>query len=655
MILKIKNLQKGPMVITGHNVIKLIQDVSTPDIDLLVRESMQNSCDAIKKDAIYGKIDFFAKSFKTRELLNCIPEIKDRIAQLYNDEEYEFIAIQDSNTVGLTGEPNLDKSKTSNLYNLVYDIMQNKKSSDAGGTWGIGKSVYYRFGVGLCFYYSRTFENNKYINKLVGALIEDEDKDNRILLNSDTGVAFLGDVQNDKSIPVYDDKQIEEFLKIFGLDIMLGDKTGTAVIIPFINKEKLLSINSNIDSDEYRCWLSNVEQCLEMSVQRWYFARINNKNFNGKYIKVAINGKLLTFNKFFQTMQDMYKKDTDAKMVDITVKCGKLGTFIYKKFINSDLGIYCLPDNNPSPKYLVDSENDVDEKGLLFYLRKPGMVMSYDNESFGEYSLDDGNYLIGMFILNDELDYAGENLGQYFRASEAANHKGWKDGLASKFPNLSKLKPFKKICSAIKKVLSEFSKKKAVSIESNVNAQQKELGKLLLPPMGFGKAPTPPSGKAYKGKSQSKTKIEVDFIGANEENAVYKVSTKMNVNEVLTIELDLKLGSKRVEFEEWEKMKFTLPCQIERIETILIDEKYDIVHRHDIPIDVDFTKRRQRKHGEDSLYRIKGHATEQGSPYMIELENMWKDKIKVEMIIEMSIVDNKYSIGFESSIRGGNL
>ena len=50
------------------------------------------------------------------------------------------------------------------------------------------------------------------------------------------------------------------------------------VLIPYLNKNELLKhrINRNTCS-----WSNDVIQSLEMSIQRWYFPKLNNRKYNG--------------------------------------------------------------------------------------------------------------------------------------------------------------------------------------------------------------------------------------------------------------------------------------------------------------------------------------------------------------------------------------
>ena len=291
MKFKIKKLDKGPMILTGSKVLKAIMDNATPPIDLFVREVIQNSADAILQSKEYGRIKFNIGKFNNNELCESLYEIKDNIKEKHNKAEYDFISISDSNTCGLLGKASKDENGgPNNLYNLVYDFMNDKDDDGlgAGGSCGIGKSVYFRYGNGICFYYSRTKEDGVYKSKLAGTLIQDERNDSCFIGKNSSGIAYFGDLDGTNSIPINNENLICEFLSIFGIKPYEEDETGTIVIIPFTDLDALLENNNNADDDTPRYWLDSIEQCLKMSIQRWYFPRINNESFNGKYLKIAL-------------------------------------------------------------------------------------------------------------------------------------------------------------------------------------------------------------------------------------------------------------------------------------------------------------------------------------------------------------------------------
>lgn len=662
MKLKIYKLQKGPMILTGSKVLELIQDNYTPHIDLLVRESIQNSADAFLEDKDFVKIQFTIGAFDKSKFANSFEHIENNLINSIDGENCDFLSIKDSNTCGLLGKPvESENGEPNNLYSLVYDIMNRKAGTVSGGSHGIGKSIYYRYGKGICIYYSKTYEGGKYIEKLAAALIQDETKSSCLLGKNTSGIAYFGDLTTDnKYCPIYDGQKIKDFLNIFGLNSFGDDETGTMVIIPFIDKNLMLS--NVINDDNKACyWLSDFENALNIAIQRWYFARINNESFNGKYLKIAINNKKIELNKYFATMQELYNGTClGCKTFDVVgskLTGIKLGRFNYKVFDKNELGMN-PPVNLPSPKYLTDSSYEVDEKGLLFYLRRPGMVINYDNSKFGNYTVDEDKYLIGVFVLNDDAEYCGENIGGYLRKSEEANHKEWNDINNDKYPNLKTKKPFKQICSSItKKLTEEFKQNKAVSLEGVNTVLQKKLGEKLLPPSGYGRSAEPGSGNRGENKITKERKSKVEFLGMNNDGTLtYSISVVLKPNETSFVELDVKVGGKSYSFKQWEKMNFDIPCQISRIdiEEIYI-EKNKIDSLQNFPIDADFTRRRKKTVEGIDLYKIKGIVTDYQNPYGFGINNCCGKKLTANIKLAIKPIDNKYMLGINIVMNGGSL
>ena len=61
------------------------------------------------------------------------------------------------------------------------------------------------------------------------------------------GIAWWGnEIRDNTTAPETDEEYIKEFLGIFGIEPYTGDKTGTVIIMPYINSETLLA-NNRID------------------------------------------------------------------------------------------------------------------------------------------------------------------------------------------------------------------------------------------------------------------------------------------------------------------------------------------------------------------------------------------------------------------------
>ena len=510
---------------SGSSLLRLIQNNDTCRLDLLVRESAQNCLDAGDKKGENVRIEYDIREFETKK----VSPFFDKITKNLNDkypEKQSYISIRDTNTIGLTGPIRYDDikdGKFGNLLKLVYEISKPQDQSGAGGSWGLGKTVYFRIGIGLVVYYSRIKKSGLfggYESRLAAALVEDETKKDHILPQNkhlQRGIAWWGkkdpkSKDGKHTIPLTDEREINNILSAFGVKPYSGSETGTTIIIPFINKNELMSetIPSIIeDENEYKTpyWCKEgIEEYLKIAIQRWYAPRLNNKKYKGQYLEAYFNGDKLLSGKMapvFRLIQALYnstpgeeqeyeEKKIISKSVEIRntfVKgSSKAGYINYIKVTAKDMKME-EPDNCPNPYYYINklSSENMNNDPIIMYTRKPGMIVSYSTtgdwtDSIPKTSI--GEYIIGIFVANSDntLSAADMSFEEYLRRSEKADHMAWNDWpVAGK--NLH-------IITRIKKGVRKKIKDDFVTITSG-NEERKNLGlgkmlaDVLMPPTGF--------------------------------------------------------------------------------------------------------------------------------------------------------------------------
>ena len=523
--MKIELYSAQKLSLKGSDLQKMIQNKDMPILDLLVRESIQNSLDA-KDDSSPSRfvtVEFNYGDFN-RDALNS--ELEG--INLYNKPLWgnRYLSISDKNTVGLTGKYD---DKKSNLYKLVFGIMDAQQTSGAGGSWGIGKTVYFRVGVGLVIYYSRIkTDSGDYESLLSAAFVEDETSETALIpsVNGQKyGIAWWGDEISPNSHTIRetrDQKSIDRLLQAFNLAPYKGPETGTRIIIPFIDEQFLLSHNQPAREDDMPApfWMSSLKEYLRISAQRWYIARLNNRKYlHGKYLNLSINGKPIgpdSVEPFFLLAQTLYNKaalsiakspDSDnIKYADTEIKTAKIvvysqispneaGQVAYVKVNRKQLGM-TPPENRPSPYEYINSsvEEDSFGKPILMFCRKPGMVVSY--KTYGKWleavpKTSDDEFIIAWFVLNSQpkLTSADITIEDYIRKSEMADHCSWDDcALDSQKPSIiSKIKR-----SVSRKLGEAFEDAKDNGDKTADTGLGTLLGRLLLPPEGFGGRPTNP-------------------------------------------------------------------------------------------------------------------------------------------------------------------
>ena len=587
------------MSLTGSHLHSMIQNRNTPIVDLLVRESLQNSLDAHDdiKNHKSVNVEFKTGTFDTKGLDNELEgiDLSDRPGW-----GNSFLSISDSNTVGLTGEYN-DKKK--NLYKLVFGIMEGQQASGAGGSWGIGKTVYFQVGVGLVLYYSRTkTDDGEYSDLLTAALIEDENKDDALLHSVDGhkyGIAWWGSETSPGSGKVKecrDRDTIDRVLGYFGIQPYKkgqrkeAEPTGTIIIIPYINEEHLLSHNlpERVPGAPVLPWLTGIDRFIKLSVQKWYSSRLFNSKYQlGKYLNVVINGKPLMpadMEPFFRLTRDLYNKaalaNEESPEADTVTFEGKAincfevsvnsyirpnvaGHVAYIVVNRAQLGM-AAPDNRPSPNEYIYSEKDEENPGkpILLFCRKPGMVVDYvmDGEWLrGVASTSDDEFLVAYFVLNStpvlQMDGDPLTLEDYVRKTEMADHFSWDD------INVSGFKP--PIITRIKQNVSRKLKAAFEVPEDDVERFSDTglgnlLGNVLLPPEGFGRRPSTPKAKdAAKTTTVMHKNIRYSYhIEAfNKDGMALKVKASTGNKAVTSFGFSIEMDSTHgpVNVPKWEK------------------------------------------------------------------------------------------------------
>lgn len=587
--MKISVLKKSNFANRGSDVLKDLQDNETPGLDLLVREGIQNSTDQIKYGEHFCQTNFYFPTFEIGSLCNwisCDDPIVLKIANKYypNTSVASALVLADTHTKGLLGEPYEQSNHDNNLHNLVYDIRRGNTAESAGGSWGIGKSVYYRYGRGLVFYYSRTFENQQYHEKLAGVFLENETKSDCLLGPNKSGICFIGNEMNHDGetipCPIFDSATIRSFLFIFGIKPYSGDETGTTIIIPFLDFDKILG--QEINKSESKSWSTDLYRSLEISIQRWWFPRLNNAFFKKPYLRAFVGPHQVTLNPFFQTLQDIYNGNVDKgvgieKIKSRGIDCDDtLGELHYLQGDSSTFDVdFNPPDNYPSAYALVDIENEKVGKhpAIFCYCRDHGMIICYDASSkyLNNLIFDNSHYLLAMFICNERAQIKGtdETLGGYFRGTEKANHKSWADSKLDEFPVLSKADPFTRIMRDVRNKLEDKFCVREAPVDNGVSTKlRRKLGNLLLPPKDFGNEPTLPE-KPTRGEQQpgAKKKRPVSFAlnSFSDGRVIYDIALFLESGEKKQVLLNVVTGTTKCSFLEWHNLGFEIPFAIEKV------------------------------------------------------------------------------------------
>lgn len=524
----------------GSVTLKSLQNENIPELDLLVREAIQNSSDAsLKEPGPFFAVDFTTKTFCPARLNSYLTDIEDYLNARFPGDTAHFLEIRDVMTSGLTGhikKDDIKKEDHGNFFKLIYDTGKRQTQSGAGGNWGFGKSVYYRVGIGIVIFYSRIQTDDGYESRLIVTLVEDESKKNpdgtdATILNhleaKSAGKAWWGLRDEEDLLPITDEEFIIPLLDTFGLKPFKGSETGTSVIIPYIDPQKLLDdvipadaeIKDDVKDHMETVWTANLADYLRLAIQKWYAPKIHNtelRNIAGcdkKMLIASVNNapmKRKDMLPFFQLVQELYTAalartfGTEYKSTWLPqIEC--MAVNIQKYFVGGTTSGYVAAvritreklncgQNVLSPYVYVgkyEAEGGTNEP-IVMFSRDPGMVIDYsitgpwvknisppesdDEFLFAFYMPDTRKKLKSGLPVSPEI----ETLGDYLRDCEASDHMGWDD--PAKMQIVTRIQK-----NTVNQINLKFSKSSETKVEATASKLAAKLGRSLLPRVGYGK------------------------------------------------------------------------------------------------------------------------------------------------------------------------
>lgn len=522
----------------GSGSLKALQNDNLPEIDLLVREAIQNSSDASLRELgnSFG-VSFNYKTFSPKRFNDLLSDVKDILDERYPEAEADYLEIRDHKTSGLTGsirraEVAQSPDDHGNYFKLVFDTGKEQSNSDdgmAGGSWGYGKSVYFRFGIGLVLFYSQINTDTRYESRLIVALVEHENSQDAILsrVREDAiGRAWWGRqdaADKTELLPVTDETEIKEILDVFSVEPFGASETGTSIIIPYIDKQKLMEgifpENCGISEDVISMcsFKDDIVEYTKLAIQKWYAPKIFNKNLekysNQKWLAARVNGvgiKNTDMRPLFQLVQELYTSALSAnksgkqeynselfrgiKSVPVPSKKvqGDRAGFVSTVIVtNEDFGSTgaIIPPQAYLRLFGALTKNDP----IVMYARAAGMVLDYKIDGRWTKGLikpeGEDQMLISFFVpdcglklKNDKAlgEYSGMSLGNYLRKCEKSDHMAWTDP--------SSLTVVTNIASQTTSKINDcYRAKSSGESEGTASKLSGKLGRRLLPTLSFGK------------------------------------------------------------------------------------------------------------------------------------------------------------------------
>lgn len=593
-------LKEGNYVARASLVLRTLEGTDLQILDILVRESIQNSLDAFKNTRTSVSVDFSLKEMSLKPVCSIFDEsTKSRLLKKFSDKDAcKVLSIKDTGTTGLSGDYS---DKNSKIYKLVGDIGRAQESEGAGGSWGLGKTCYYHMGTNIVGFYSRSLDGqNKIRSSLCFGYIEDERKSNRLIKKTPTGIAWWGDGEG---APIHNQRTIDSILSKFGVCPFKEDETGTCIIIPFFGQAESAHILSGPVPET---WEEEESEYLKVAIQRWYSNRLMKTEKRSRLV-AKVNGEelddllpafsLLTqlkgivdnFKRHTSTATTgglMLKKDKDdplgwsiderenarpkayIKSINIqnlrdSVTGGRAPAgWITAMHLNEKDLRMLAPHNEPSPhKHIFGSYEEPDEMlPIVAMSRGPQMIVAYNTDEWrrGLKMDSQGEYLLALFVLNSDAELGcGTSLEEYIRSIENPTHTDWKDSKPSSVHKRIPINIRNGVVSALRNVF--FNENTILDNESSASYIRTLLGKNLLPPdfgnEGTSPPPTPPASDKRPSSPPRTAKPTIDIYNTEyDRNGMTLFLTITNgQSAILELSLEADAGSgQTVNNKAWE-------------------------------------------------------------------------------------------------------
>lgn len=571
----------------GDAILRSLQNKSLPMADLMVRESLQNSLDASLENVDKTIVNFKVGHFESEKLAKYFEGISDVLLERHSGSQ-KYVSISDRNTTGLTGEylsNDIDILNSSNFHKLVFGIGKNQSKEGAGGSWGLGKTSYFRMGIGVVIYYTRIKIRGNYEERLIASLIESPKNERRVLPKSDRGIAWWGTYndENERIIsPVTNEADISEVLDVFGIKRYQGEESGTTIVIPYVGE-----LHQTEENDERMPWEYKDNDILSIAVQRWYVPRILNDSYtqytdNSKlecYVNDSVVLPEMNTEPIFNVFRDLYNAAVSEKNIDetITVKSIKLGqramknkdipvgTIAFKEVSKEDLKMKPPHNKKSALEFLGFKEKDISDKNnykIMAYSRSPGMIIEYDVDGdwFPKEMIQKEDHLLCAFFVPNSKGELSKiftdknyiNLEAYLRSTENADHANWID--EDGFTIVQRTKNY-----TSRAIMQEYQTGEDRVGASATSALSRKFGSMLMPPTGFGKS----SAQNKRGKKKNSTatsrnrKSNVSVLNSvilDDDKVSIKVKLNLKDLQKYKVFLEVMSQEKKMRASEWDKI-----------------------------------------------------------------------------------------------------
>ncbi len=496
------DLSDQQMTVQANAVLKVLGRSTLFILDILLRESVQNSLDAAKESGTgYVTFEFDIIRFNNHDdLLERLEflqqgepdELYNRLTNRFRLGDPVILVLSDKGTTGLSGPVRRDDGNwrsfqgRRNFENLIYQLGLNHGASKAGGSYGFGKSILYRLSpAGLAVFYSRTEEGERLIFSMISV-------EENIKSEDSTGIAWWGEVyEHDRhrfSAPVEDPGKIGEILTKLGLsDKRLPEKeTGTVICIIAPQLQYLLNTEQESHEDSSETGPVNIDTKIELiqkqvsqSIQKWYWPRMtitDEVNPAGilkplKFInckeEVRLATQYIAMGNLLRAVENQNKGFSDPYQ-----SC----------MVESIIHSYGSVTLGALAYQVIEQKADMEHLNKISMIRWPRMVVfeipvqERPNRSVAALFLVNSNAVVS----SNKNSSASQQLDDVFKDCESATHSEWnyqdmnpEKGWFKSYVRAAREKTVKAIYEALNPVVK-------TSAEAEFSPSAKVLGQLLL-------------------------------------------------------------------------------------------------------------------------------------------------------------------------------
>lgn len=365
-------------VLYGHAILgELPNTFGSNPLPLLVREAVQNSLDAGREDANEVKIHFSLRSIPGRKL--------EKILQhtYFGDTEVLFLEISDHGTTGLDGKLGPITTSTNDMgrfWRFALSMGVNQTKAGAGGSWGMGKSIYHHAGTGLLLIDSLIDDNER---RFCAKCIVDEriSTPEWLEANSGTGIYFWG---QEKNYPVTDPRSLEETYTCLG--IPKRTEPGTSFYIMLKKDLACHYLDSDLTDSHYA--YESLMQRIQEEVQKWYFPRLGP---NPRHRLVPsydnLHEDFMQIHPMVERLHSLYEQAKlllESQKESDHCRLLKINDTILATLAWEDCPIGTIKKQGwKRPGQFIGTDENLDPSSICAMARGAGMVVKYDTTILG--------------------------------------------------------------------------------------------------------------------------------------------------------------------------------------------------------------------------------------------------------------------------------